>query len=271
MDAERVRLTGTKETLLATLHARALDAESASPVLGDTMAAETVRRIDYDFRRTRVTPGNAPGVAMRARQLDAWTAEFLAAHPQATVLHLGCGLDTRVYRLDPGPGVRWYDVDYPEVMELRRRLYPSRAGYTMIPSSVTDPEWLSGVPADRPVLVVAEGLTMYLTAEDGIRLVRRLVDHFPGGELAFDVISRFGIRLQRLNATLRSAGATLHWGVDDPRELERVSPRLRCVAALSVFTLPGGERLPLGHRALLRVVGLLPGGRRMMRLLRYRF
>jgi O-methyltransferase involved in polyketide biosynthesis len=66
-------------------------------------------------------------------------------------------LDSRVFRLDPNAPVRWFDVDYPEVIEVRRRLYPQRAGYRMIGSSVTDPGFLDGVPRNRPAMIVAEG------------------------------------------------------------------------------------------------------------------
>ena len=65
------------------------------------------------------------------------------------MLHLGCGLDSRFFRLDPGPGVEWYDVDYPDVAELRRQLYPGREHYHVVAASVTDPAWLADVPA-RP-------------------------------------------------------------------------------------------------------------------------
>src|SRR5690606_620357 len=112
---ERIEFTGARETMLATLYGRADDARAARPILGDEAAAAAVERIAYDFRKPRMSAMSAAGVAMRALLLDTWTREFLADHPEATVLHLACGLDTRVYRVDPGPGVHWYDVDYPDV------------------------------------------------------------------------------------------------------------------------------------------------------------
>src|ERR1700682_395937 len=104
---------------------------------------------------------------------------------------LCCGLDARFFRLDPGPGVEWYDVDYPDVVDLRRQLYPTRDHYHLVAASVTDPAWLTDIPGDRPVLAIGEGLTMYLTMEDGVALLRRIVDHFPSGELQFDAFNRW--------------------------------------------------------------------------------
>ncbi|XVQ85661.1 class I SAM-dependent methyltransferase [Microbispora siamensis] len=68
---------------------------------------------------------------------------FLADHPDAVVLHLGCGLDARVYRIDPPATVDWYDLDYPPVIELRQQFLPPREHYTLIGSSVTDLTWLA--------------------------------------------------------------------------------------------------------------------------------
>lgn len=253
-----VRLTGERATLLATLYGRALDAASPRSILHDTMAAEAVRSIEFDFSTTGMRPGDDAAVALRASYFDRWTRAFLDGHPAATVLHLGCGLDTRVYRVDPGPGVRWFDVDYPDVIDLRRQLYPAREGYELIGSSVTDPAWLDRVPADLPVLVVAEGLTMYLDEAEGRSLVKRIVDRFPGGQFAFDALSRLGIRLQKLNKAIQAAGATVSWGIDSCADLETIDPRLRCVTALSAFELDGMDRLRRDYRATARVARLVP-------------
>jgi len=57
------------------------------------------------------------------------------------------------------------------VIELRRRFYADHARYHLIASSVTDLEWVNRVAAaGRPVLVVAEGLLMYLGEADVKRL-----------------------------------------------------------------------------------------------------
>jgi O-methyltransferase involved in polyketide biosynthesis len=89
----RVQLSEAQETLLVTLYGRAWDARAQQPILGDTMAAAAVEQMDYDFRRAKVNPRMAASVAVRAKQFDDWTAEFLAVHDQAIVVHLA-DLDT---------------------------------------------------------------------------------------------------------------------------------------------------------------------------------
>ena len=153
--------------MLATFYAKALDADLEKPILGDRCAKDIVDRIDYDWKKTTITARNSPSVTTRSAHFDDWARQFLAVHPKAIVLHLGCGLDSRVFRIDPGPDVEWYDVDYPEVADLRRQLLPARDHYHVVAASVTDPAWFADIPADRPTLMIGEGLTMYLTEEDG--------------------------------------------------------------------------------------------------------
>ncbi|MGX7829568.1 class I SAM-dependent methyltransferase [Actinokineospora sp. 24-640] len=275
----KVSLTGSAETLLATLCARAVDARSPHPMLGDTTAVEVMDKLDYDFAKLRVQATTAIGVALRSRFFDRWVRAFLAEHPECTVLHLGCGLDSRVQRIDPGPGVRWFDVDQSDVMELRARLYPERPRYRAIGASVVETVWLDAVPTDLPVLVVAEGLAMYLGAEEGPEMLRAIVGHFPGGgEIAFDSYSRATVRMSRPMPVMRETGAQMHWGIDDPRELLEQVPGLRVVESVKAYetTDPGDHRrLPLGLRLLLlldtKVLAKLPVTRGVGHITRFAF
>ena len=180
-----VDLSGPAQTMLTTLYCKALDADWDQPILGDEFAKEAVARIDYDWGELRVTDRWTPLVTVRTAQFDIWASQFLATHQHATVIHLGCGLDSRVFRLDPGPGVEWYDVDYPAVIALREKVFPTRRRIIIwLPLPATDPSWLDEIPADRPTLLLAEGISMYLTEDDGAALLQHIVDRFGSGEIA---------------------------------------------------------------------------------------
>jgi O-methyltransferase involved in polyketide biosynthesis len=274
MTAGGVRFTEDQSTNLATLYGRALDARAAEPVLGDPTAAGAVGRIDYDFGKFRITADQAFSIASRAKALDDKAREYLREHPDATVLHLGCGMDSRVFRLDPPPDVRWFDVDFPEVIELRKEVYPEadRAGYTMVASSATDLGWLAEIPSDRPALVVAEGLTMYLDPDAGAALLRAIAARFPGGEMVFDIYSRLGIKLQKTNPVVRRAGATLRWGIDDPRELAELGLTLVSRMTSPDFVTPDvRRRLSRSTRLQLKLLDLIPALRYMGQVVHYRF
>lgn len=272
METQKVHLTKEKETLLATLYAKALDSLVQETILGDKFADEVVQKIDYDFKKLQIPEGTTISVPLRSRHLDQWTREFIAANPASTVLHLGCGLDSRVFRIDPPATVRWYDIDYPEVIELRKRLYPERHDYTLISSSVTDLRWLDGIPSDRPVLVVAEGLVYYLPEKEGIALFNRITEQFPHGEFIFDAFSRLLVRLSRMLTTIRVTGATLVWGIDEPRELENRIPRLHLDAEIPFLIMPElVSRLSPGRQKLSGILSRFKFYRRMTIHLRYRF
>jgi len=211
---------------------------------------------------------------MRAWHFDQWTRAFLAANPEPTVLHLGCGLDTRVYRIDPGPKVRWFDVDFPDVITLREQLYSERDGYHQIGSLVTDLAWLDAISGDTPVLVVAEGLVMYLPEKDGTALFRRITEQFPSGQIAFDGYSGSMVRLVSRLATVRGAKVELVWGVDDPHDLEQQVPKLHLAESVEFLTMPElVSRLSTNwfRGVMYRGMGRLPFYRHLIRHLRYEF
>ncbi|MEZ0052698.1 O-methyltransferase involved in polyketide biosynthesis [Mycobacterium sp. MAA66] len=270
-DKLQVDLTGAPQTMLATLYGKAVDADLPHSVLHDTYARDVVARLDYDWSRTTITAANSPGVTLRSAHFDKWARQFLAVHPEAVVLHLGCGLDSRYYRLDPGPGVDWYDIDYPAVIDLRRQLYPAREHNQLVAASVTDPAWLAEIPTDRPVLMLAEGLTMYLSEADGQALLRRIVDHFACGEIQFDAFSRLGVKLQWTNGVVRRSGATLEWAMDTPDDVLSAVPGLRLMSWTSAFDASGYERLPAALRFAAAAMRMIPGARYMSQYHRYSF
>lgn len=258
IDFHTVRWGSVEWTNLCTLYLRACDGRSARPILGDAAAVAAVDRIDYDWPRMRrsLRPGiNQWLVASRAARLDAWSADFLRRHPDASVLHLGCGMDTRALRLRPPPGVRWFDIDRPEVIALRRRLYGDRDGYRMIGASVTEDSWPAEIPADRPALVVAEGLLMYLREAEVATLLRRLTDRFPAGEMLFDTLAPAGPRLSRFFTK-----GIVTWGIADARELQEWEPRMRFLEDAPGFA--ADARIPATPLGLLyRLVCATPARR----------
>lgn len=270
-DKRRVDLTGAPQTMLATLYAKALDADLPNSLLHDTWAKDVVARLDYDWTRTTITPRTAPSVSTRAAHFDTWVRQFLAVYPRATVLHLGCGLDSHYFRIDPGPDVEWYDVDFPDVAALRRTLYPEAEHCHVVAASVTDPGYLADIPADRPTLILGEGLTMYLTRVDGITLLRRVVDRFLTGELQFDAFNTFGIRTQRSNAVVRRAGATLSWGINRPSDILDAVPGTRLLAWISVFDSDSFRAIPGPYRAMGKAMSVVPALRYMAQYHRYAF
>lgn len=167
----------------------------------------------------------------------------------------------------------WFDVDYPETRELRQHLFPERTGYHMVASSVTELDWLDQVPADRPALVVAEGLMYYLTEEQIQALLKQMIERFPSGQIMFDAISRLYLKIQKTNVGISATGAKMVWGVDDPHELETWSPRLKLVTKLSSMdqNMLNIQKMSGGLRWVIRMLSYIRVLREMGLLLCYRF
>jgi O-methyltransferase involved in polyketide biosynthesis len=263
-----INLTAEKSTLFITLYAKAQDFRSGHSILHDRAADEILRHLNID-------PAKYQGfgheiIVVRARQLDTWAREFLSKNDNAVVLNLGCGLDTRYVRIQPGTSVDWYDLDYPEVIELRKKFYSMQPGYHMIASSVTAPDWINDLPRHRPVMIIAEGLFEYLE-EDAVKAVlHRLTEHFPHGSIVFDVMNSFGVKSGQ--ARLKNEFNTVHkWAVDHLSDVDKLNPGMQRVAAMSLFSFSSTRGLGFGRRTLFGVLALIPAFRNMLRVLCYRF
>ena len=282
MTQEKIHFTKEKETMLMTLNSRATQSQWKEPVLRDPWAEETMRHIDYDMSKT-LTGISAWGmwkdigcivVATRAATFDLLTKRYLVDHPDATVLHVGCGMDSRVFRVDPPASVQWFDVDYPDVIELRRRLLPEReaasAGqYHLIGAPLNDLRWLDEVPRDRPALLIAEGALMYVSEADVKALLNTVVAHFPGGQMIFDVVHP--VILKQVGSNVGGTGATYKWGLDDPQDIKQLEPKLELIKEFRPSEQVAFSRFPLWWRAIMRVQEVNSTLRRLNRTVVYRF
>ncbi|MDN3238098.1 class I SAM-dependent methyltransferase [Glycomyces tritici] len=270
MQRERLDLAPIQETLLLTLYARALDSRGERPILGDEWSADLANRIDYDFAKLDVKPGLICGTALRAKRIDEAVANFTAYHPNAVVMDLGCGLDTRVLRCDPPPGVTWYDVDFPEIIAVRERLVPSPSVH--IGADLTETGWHTGLPADRPAIIVAEGLLPFMPGDSFQQMIRTLTAHFTTGELVLNGYTRFAAWAMKYHPTIKAIGITAAQGFDDPREPQTWEAGLTLAEELMLARAPEVADFPQPLRALSRVMGLSTGlSRQGTRILRYRF
>jgi O-methyltransferase involved in polyketide biosynthesis len=188
------------------------------------------------------------------------------------MLNLGAGLDSRVWRIDPGPGVRWYDVEFPEVVDVRRQIFPERdENYQLVGTSVTAPHWLERIPNELPALIIAQGLVMYLRPDEGRQLFGRITDHFARGTVAVETQNRFAVWTQNKSLKRTYGAPLLRWPIDDAHELERINPKLRCVDAVPYWAAPSAGALPLGSRIFVRLIQPIRALRDFDLYLRYEF
>ena len=121
MTANKIQFTKEKETMLMTLSCRAIQSQWNNPIVRDPWAEEAMRHLDYDIRASYgglrwwlVGTMGCTIVGTRAATFDQLTTRYLADHPNATVLHVGCGMDSRVFRVNPPASV---DVVHPMILK----------------------------------------------------------------------------------------------------------------------------------------------------------
>lgn len=270
MQRERLDLDPIQETMLLTLYARALDTRSDRPILGDTRSADLADRIDYDFAKLDVKPGLVCGTALRAKRIDEAVKHFTTANPHGVVLDLGSGLDTRIFRCEPQPGVDWYDIDFPEIIDIRERLLPSRSIH--IGADLTETGWETAIPADRPAIIVAEGLLPFMPGDSFQRMIRALTAHFATGELVLNGYTRFAAWAMKYHPVIKTIGITAAQGFDDRHEPETWEAGLTLAEELLLTRAPEVADFPQPLRALTRAMGLSNRlSRQGTRILRYRY
>src|SRR5258708_13392847 len=158
MTPEKIHFTKEKETMLMTLSGRALQSQWKNPILRDPWAEEAMRHIDYDISKHYRGVGSwsmwskigCTIIATRAATFDLLTNRYLADHPDATVLHVGCGMDSRAFRVDPQVSVQWFDVHYPDVIHLPPQLFPERSAYHLVSPPLSHFRCFAQFPPVRP-------------------------------------------------------------------------------------------------------------------------
>ena len=249
-----------QETLLIPLLARARETEKRHGLLRDPKAVELVRRLDYDFAKWE-GGRSLTGAMLRARMFDRYVEDFLATHPRGTVVELGCGLDTRFDRVDNGR-VRWFDLDLPDAIALRRRFFDDEPRRTMIAASVLDSPWMDAVKATGgPWMFVAEAVLIYLAAPQARRAVVEIAQRFPGAGIAFDTTGARMVDTQDRHDAMRHLPreSWFRWKCDDPREIESWGANLRLTASKTFLDADRDllDRVPLLLRLTARYAPFL--------------
>lgn len=232
----KLNLPDVAETALATLWSRGLESMSMDPILADPRAVELMAMLRpalaeaghsalaSSLARDEIDPTMQTYVALRSRRMDLYARQHLADHPDGLVVNLGCGLDTRRWRID---SERVLDLDLPEMVGLRRLLLEDRS----VSADVLDHSWFGTVRqfVNGPVLFLAEGLFMYLAKPALEHLIRRMAFIFPGSTLAAEVFNSFWLMPKRLRHIRSRLTDTLHFaqgvdfvsGLEAPDEMEK--------------------------------------------------
>lgn len=182
-------------------------------ILNDKMAEEMWTASGFTLRGKAASKWLAYYMGMRARVFDDWAKEQIKANPDATILHLGCGLDSRIKRV--GMASLWYDVDFPEVIAERKKYFTDGDGYTVLPCDIRDDGWVKSISGDTAI-VIMEGISMYLTPSELSQLIERIYGRFNKVNLLMDCYTTFAAKMSKIKNPINEVGVTTVYGMDDP-------------------------------------------------------
>jgi methyltransferase (TIGR00027 family) len=265
-------ISEASSTMLITLYARACESSSPDPIIEDPKDVEMIETIKQHIAgsdnpihkkilKDKYNPKLAVTMALRSRLFDMYVLDFLSKYPEGTIVNLGCGLDTRFYRTDNGKAI-WYDIDFPEVIELRKRFMEENSRHVFIGNSILNPEWIAKVKTGGPYLFLAEGLLMYLTEAAVRELFSSIQRELGSVEIVCEVTNRYWVN-RMTNPWMKwkfrrqlgmTGGAVFSFGIPYSRYFESWNPKY---VFLDEWTYFDNHEKKLGWFNLFSSIGVL--------------
>ena len=201
-----------QETLVIPLYARALCTRRFPHLFSDPLSVELLEQLDYDFSALERTSGSlmqtfgAMEAAMRQSDLAWEVRDYLADHPQAAVVNLGCGLDQTGRSCDNGQ-CRLFSIDLPDVMAVREALLHAGKREKNLAADLNDLSWFDAIdtPLEDGAVFFAAGVFYYFRTEQVQTLCAAMAERFPGGRLVFDAAGPTAVKLM-LKTWIKQAG-----------------------------------------------------------------
>lgn len=195
----------------------------------DTKAEEIISKVNFDFSKLKQSKWLSMYMALRAKIIDEICNKYITENPSTTVIHLGCGLDSRYLRIN-NKNINWYDIDFKSVIDLRKQFYTETQNYKMIGKSVTDLSWIDKIDIEsESILIVAEGLTMYLSEQELRDLVKGINNKFSNVTIVFDAYSKQAVKSSKLKNPVNQMNASIKWGMNNPSEFTILNENLEFI------------------------------------------
>ena len=222
---EKIKLSGVPETMLQTIYARAKESRGRG-VIHDAKAEELIEKLDYDFSLADKDTAMRSGVIARTIVLDRLTEKWLAKNPGAVVVNIACGLDTRCYRM--AGYAHWYNLDLPETMAVREKLLPESGAISQIAMSAMD-DWASEIKEQNaPVLIIIEGLTMYLSERDVQQIFTVISKRFSQVTVFAETMNPMIVKRFK-EKSIEGSHAKFTWGIKNGKALAELLPEFQFI------------------------------------------
>ncbi len=150
-------------------------------------------------------------------EMDKRVKQFINRYADGIIVNVGSELNTMFSRMDNGR-IRWYNVDMPEIMELRRSMMETRDREQNIGKSILDFSWLDSIKKKpgQAMLFVCEDVTKYFTKKRLQAFLNAVWEKFPGSEVVFDIKNSAGKKRWNFNVlTGKKKGSFIKVSIDN--------------------------------------------------------
>lgn len=260
-------MNGVNRTLYIPLYGKAYVSRRGL-LLEDKKAEEIWEAEGFPLRGKAKSKWLAYYMGMRSAVFDRWLEEMLAELPGAAIVHVGCGMDSRITRVESS-GHPWYDVDFPEVIAERKRYFEERENYRMVSSDIRDMAWLSRIPRGSDAVIVMEGISMYLRPEELKAVLKQWKAYFGQVRILMDSYTVFAAKATRYKNPINEVGVTQVYGSDNPEELTGETG-LMLVREHELTPRHLIDRLPPGEQKFFRTMFAGKFAGKLYRLYEYR-
>lgn len=211
-------MNGVNKTLYIPLYGKA-SVSKKGIILNDKKAEMIWEKEGFELKGKAKSKWLTYYMGMRSAVFDAWVKKKLKQYPSASVLHIGCGMDSRIDRIGATEHT-WYDIDFPAVIEERKKYYKETESYYMLSEDASKTEWIAGLPKAEHAIIIMEGVSMYLKLQELVQLMNALQAQFENVHIFMDCYTEFAAKASKYKNPIKTVGAQTVYGLDEPKYLE---------------------------------------------------
>jgi O-methyltransferase involved in polyketide biosynthesis len=265
-----IELTSVEKTLFIPLVGKAIDNRKKSPILADKKAEEIITDINYNFSLIKNNIIGNTIFCLRAKIIDTLLNELIEPNKNIVVLHLGCGLDSRYDRIGVEK-ISWYDIDFREVIDIRKNYYYETEYYHLIASSILEKDWLKMIPKGKEnYIVIAEGVFQYIEEEKIKKLLQSIKENIGAYYLLFDAINKLSLKSSKNDKSIKETEAKLYFAINNENEILNWDKGLKFIKKRN-FTFKGIKGGNIFIKILFKIIDIIPGLRGFFSVLLFYF
>ncbi len=234
-----IKLGSVQETLLLPLWGRAIETQKKNPLLIDKIAVSIINKLPYDFTQISKNISKIVQASWIARSIffDKEITTFINQYSEATIVNIGCGLDTTFDRVDNGK-IQWIDLDLPDTIELRKKYISESDRRRFLSKSVFDSSWYDKIEKKNHIMLLIAGVLCYFSESDIKRLFIDFHNFLTGVEIVFDYFSTIGMKVAN-KKVIEDGGmdksAYLRWGINNIMELEKWDYNIEVITHMPMY------------------------------------